>query len=429
MTYNETIEYIHSVNWRGSRLGLDRTIELLDRIGNPHRKLRFVHVAGTNGKGSFSCMLAGIFEKSGYKTGLYTSPYIITFNERMRINGANIPDDELVEVISFIKPHAEAMEDKPTEFELITVAAFEYFSRNGCDIVVLEVGMGGGLDSTNVITSPELSVITAIGLDHIKELGSDYSLIASAKAGIIKEDCPVLFYGDNPEAEAVIRSVAAEKNATVYLPDFRLIRDLGSSAEGTRMSYKNYDDVFVSLAGTFQKKNTAMVLEAVDLLKRKYTCITDSAVKTGLATARWPARFEIIHKDPYVILDGAHNPHGIRAAVESIEQYFKGEKIYLVTGVMADKDYKELSDIVSPITEKVFTVTPDNPRALTSEELATVFREKGKNAEAFSEISDAVSRAFTEAKENGIKVIAAFGSLYMYSDVKTAFDKIISDEE
>jgi len=429
LTYNETIEYIHSVNWRGSRLGLDRTIELLDRIGNPHRKLRFVHVAGTNGKGSFSCMLAGIFEKSGYKTGLYTSPYIITFNERMRINGVNIPNDELVEIISFIKPYAEAMEDKPTEFELITVAAFEYFSRNGCDIVILEVGMGGGLDSTNVITSPELSVITAIGLDHVRELGSDYRQIASAKAGIIKEGCPVLFYGDNPEAEEVIRMVAAEKNAPVYLPDFRLIRDLGSSAEGTRMSYKNYDDVFVSLAGAFQKKNTAMVLEAANLLKEKYTRITDSAVKTGLATARWPARFEIIHKDPYVILDGAHNPHGIRAAVESIEQYFKGEKIYLVTGVMADKDYKELSDIVSPITEKVFTVTPDNPRALTSEELATVFREKGKNAEAFSKISDAVSRAFTEAKKNGIKVIAALGSLYMYSDVKEAFDKMIFDEK
>ncbi|MBR5452736.1 MAG: bifunctional folylpolyglutamate synthase/dihydrofolate synthase, partial [Clostridia bacterium] len=410
-------------------LGLDRTLELLDRIGNPHGKLRFVHVAGTNGKGSFSCMLAGILQKSGYKTGLYTSPYIVTFNERMRINGQNIPDDELVDVISFIKPHAEAMEDKPTEFELITAAAFEYFYRNRCDVVVLEVGMGGGLDSTNVITSPELSVITAIGLDHIRELGSDYRRIASAKAGIIKDGCPVLFYGDNPEAEEVIKAVAAEKDSPLYSPDFGLIRDLGSSADGTRMAYKSYDEVCVPLAGAFQKKNTAMVLEAAELLKEKFSGITDESVKAGLASVRWPARFEIIHKSPYVILDGAHNPHGIRAAVESIEQYFNGEKIYLVTGVMADKDYRELADIVSPVTEKVFTVTPDNPRALSAEELTQVFREKGKSAAAFESIPDAVSSAYTEAKKNGIRVIAAFGSLYMYSEVKSAFDTVLSEEK
>ena len=426
MTYNETIEYIHSVNWRGSRLGLERTIELLDRIGNPHRELRFVHVAGTNGKGSFSCMLASILEKSGYKTGLYTSPYIVTFNERMKINGQNIPDDELVEVISFIKPHAEAMEDKPTEFELITAAAFEYFRRNACDVVVLEVGMGGGLDSTNVITSPDLSVITAIGLDHTKELGSDYSQIATAKSGIIKDGCPVLFYGENPEAEKVIRAVAEEKRAMLYSPDFSLIHDLGSSVCGTSIAYKNYDSVTVPLVGMFQKKNTAMVLEATEILKKKFTGITNDTVKAGLGTVRWPARFEIISKEPYVILDGAHNPHGIRAAVESIEQYFSGEKIYLITGVMADKNYRELADIVSPIVSKVFTVTPNNPRSLPAEEFAEVFREKGKTSVAYDSIQSAVASAYEEAKNEGVKVIAAFGSLYMYSDIKSAFDSLLA---
>ena len=429
MNYTEALEYIHSVTWKGSRPGLERITELCARLGNPQDSLRFIHVAGTNGKGSTSRMIASILEKAGYRVGLFTSPYIERFNERIMLDGHDIDDDDLARDTETVRVHADAMEDSPTEFELITAIALVYYKRMGCDYVVLEVGMGGGLDSTNVITSPELSVITAIGLDHIRELGSDYRRIASAKAGIIKDGCPVLFYGDNPEAEEVIKAVAAEKDSPLYSPDFGLIRDLGSSADGTRMAYKSYDEVCVPLAGAFQKKNTAMVLEAAELLKEKFSGITDESVKAGLASVRWPARFEIIHKSPYVILDGAHNPHGIRAAVESIEQYFNGEKIYLVTGVMADKDYRELADIVSPVTEKVFTVTPDNPRALSAEELTQVFREKGKSAAAFESIPDAVSSAYTEAKKNGIRVIAAFGSLYMYSEVKSAFDTVLSEEK
>ena len=220
MTYEEALKYIHSVNWVGSKLGLERTQELLEKLGSPHKKLKFIHIAGTNGKGSTAAMLASILEKAGHRTGLYTSPFINRFNERMQVNGKQIPDGTLAELTDLIQPYADAMEDAPTEFELITALAMEYFLREKCDIVVLEVGMGGELDSTNVIGTPEAAVIAAMGLDHVKELGPAMADIARAKAGIIKSGGSVVSYGGNPEADPVFEAVCREKGAKLRQPDF-----------------------------------------------------------------------------------------------------------------------------------------------------------------------------------------------------------------
>jgi len=237
MNYEESMKYIHSIMWRGSRLGLSRIKELLGKLGNPQNKLEFVHIAGTNGKGSTAAMISSILTSAGYQTGLFTSPFINCFNERIAVNGSPILDEELAEITSYVRPFAEEMEDSPTEFELITVVGMEYFYRKKCDIVILEVGLGGSLDSTNVINVPKLAIITAIGLDHTRELGDNITSIARAKAGIIKEKGTVLAYGQNQEAKAVFTEVSKEKNARLYYPEYQELSVEASDWKGHRFSY------------------------------------------------------------------------------------------------------------------------------------------------------------------------------------------------
>lgn len=229
MNYEQAMEYIHAVQWAGHKPGLTRTRTLLAALGDPHKQLRFVHVAGTNGKGSTAAMMASCLQAAGYRVGLYTSPFINRFNERIQINGVQIPDEELVKLVEQVKPAADAMEDVPTEFEIITALGMLYFAQQKCEIVVLEVGLGGTLDSTNVIDAPECAVITALGMDHVKELGPTLADIAAAKAGIIKEECPVVSYGGVPEADIVIRRVAAEKHAELTEVDFSRLKYEGGS--------------------------------------------------------------------------------------------------------------------------------------------------------------------------------------------------------
>ena len=229
MNYEQAMEYIHAVQWAGHKPGLTRTRTLLAALGDPHKKLQFVHVAGTNGKGSTAAMLAACLQAAGYRVGLYTSPFINRFNERIQINGQQIPDEALVKLVEQVKPAADAMEDVPTEFEIITALGMLYFAQQQCDIVVLEVGLGGTLDSTNVIEAPACAVITALGMDHVKELGPTLADIAAAKAGIIKPCCPVVSYGGAPEADAVLRRVAAQQNAPFTEVDFAKLQITGGS--------------------------------------------------------------------------------------------------------------------------------------------------------------------------------------------------------
>ncbi|MBP3375316.1 MAG: bifunctional folylpolyglutamate synthase/dihydrofolate synthase [Clostridia bacterium] len=419
MNYTEAIEYIHSVNWTFCKPGLERVETLCHALGDPQDSLKFVHVAGTNGKGSFCAMTDSILRKAGYKVGLFTSPYIVEFNERMRINGENISNEELCELVEYIKPIADKMEDKPTEFELITSLAFLYFARHNCDVVVLECGLGGRLDATNIIRTPILSVITGIALDHTAILGDTIEKIAGEKAGIIKKDVPVLWCGKDESAKEVILSRAAEMGAPTLTVDRSSLKVKESSLSGTTFDYAGREELHLSLLGSYQPENATNCLTAIDSLKNMGFDIPEQAIREGLKTVKWPARFEIISHSPLIIADGGHNPEGIDGAVKSIESYFGENKVCIVTGVMADKDYKYMASRIASVAEKVFTLTPANPRALDATAYAKVFSSLGVSADACASVSDAVNNAIKWAKENN-KPIISLGSLYMYCEVAEA---------
>lgn len=421
MTYEEALSYIHSICWKGSKLGLDRTRELLGKLNDPQKELKFIHIAGTNGKGSTAAMLSSILEEAGYRVGLYTSPFINRFNERMQVNHQPIPDEELAALTEYVRPHADAMADSPTEFELITALAMVWFARQKCDIVVLEVGMGGELDSTNIIDVPEAAVIAAMGMDHVKELGPTMADIARAKAGIIKEGGRVVSYGGNPEADEVIAAVCRARNASLCQPDFSAIVPGDFSLEGQTFSYKGWRGLRIPLVGAYQMNNAAVVLETVEVLRQRGWSVSDEAVRQGLADTRWPARFEVLRRDPVFIVDGGHNPHGIRATAESLSRLFPGRKITFVTGVMADKDVEHILGLIVPLAEQFFTVRPDNPRAMDAGELAARIEAMGAKATACASVRDGVDRAIQAEGPHG--VACALGSLYMSGEVRSCFGK------
>lgn len=421
MTYEEALSYIHSICWKGSKLGLDRTRELLGKLDDPQKELKFIHIAGTNGKGSTAAMLSSILEEAGYRVGLYTSPFINRFNERMQVNHQPIPDEELAALTEYVRPHADAMADSPTEFELITALAMVWFARQKCDIVVLEVGMGGELDSTNIIDVPEAAVIAAMGLDHVKELGPTMADIARAKAGIIKEGGRVVSYGGNLEADEVIAAVCRARNASLCQPDFSAIVPGDFSLEGQTFSYKGWRGLRIPLVGAYQMNNAAVVLETVEVLRQRGWSVSDEAVRQGLADTRWPARFEVLRRDPVFIVDGGHNPHGIRATAESLSRLFPGRKITFVTGVMADKDVEHILGLIVPLAEQFFTVRPDNPRAMDAGELAARIEAMGAKATACASVQDGVDRAIQAEGPHG--VACALGSLYMSGEVRSCFGK------
>ena len=416
MTYNEALTYIHGVSNFFCKPGLERITALCDMMEHPEKDLKFIHVAGTNGKGSFCSMMDSVLRAAGYKVGLYTSPYIYQFNERMRVNGANIPNETLCELTEYVKQFADKMEDSPTEFELITAIAFEYFKREKVDVVVLEVGMGGRFDSTNIIRNPLLSVITGIALDHTAFLGDTVEAIASEKAGIIKDAAPIIYGGDDKTAREVIRNTAVERGSEFFETDYSSLSVRKTDLSGTTFDYKCNKDVKISLLGLYQPKNASLVLDAVNILRERGLKIPDKAVALGLASATWRARFEIIERDPLVIFDGAHNPQGIRAAVDSIKTYFGEKKVTVFTGVLKDKDYNVIAKTLSEVADTAFTITPDNPRALSAEEYAKVLVGYGIAATPCESIAEALSLGKATAKANNT-ALCCLGSLYTYVDV------------
>ena len=424
MNYSEALEYIHGISWTFCKPGLERIGELCEKLGNPEKKLKFIHVAGTNGKGSFCSMLESILRHAGYRTGLYTSPYIKEFNERMRVMGKNIENGTLAKITEKVRPIAESMTDKPTEFELITAIAFEYFLEEGCEVVVLEAGMGGRLDSTNVIRNPLLSVITGISLDHTAFLGDTVEKIAKEKAGIIKDGAPILFGGYDDAAREVIKTAAKERGSLYCEVDHSSINVNNASLFGCDFDYKKRHGVALKLLGLYQPMNASSVLEAVDILRTRGLDISEEAVREGLLSATWPARFEVLMQNPTVIFDGAHNPEGISVATKSIKHYFKnGEKIYVFSGVLKDKDYGFIARELSTFATRAFTITPDNPRALSASEYAEVLRKSGVSATPYESIRDALTSAIKAAREDGATLVC-LGSLYTYVTVS----KILQSE-
>ena len=416
MNITEALTYIRSVCWRGSIPGLSRTQELLRRMGNPEKKLKFVHIAGTNGKGSTAAMTASILRKAGYCTGLYTSPFLFRFNERMNINGADIADEELAEITEFVKPHAEAMADHPTEFELVTAIAMEYFARHRCDIVVLEVGMGGELDSTNVIDPPEVAVICNLGLDHTEFLGNTLEEIAQAKAGIIKPGCSAVLYRGSPSVEAVFEEACKARGVELCKADVSALVSRSHSFAGQVFDFGSRKALEIPLLGAHQLRNAAVVLTAVDCLIRRGWSISEENIRDGLRDVVWPGRFELLRRNPDVIVDGGHNPQCLEALAQNVRDYLAGRNITALTGVMADKDYTHMYETMAPLVTRFVAVTPDNPRAMPAEELKKILTSFGKPVTACASVSQGVEEALRQAGPQGL--VLAFGSLYMVGDVR-----------
>ena len=416
MSYESTLAYIHAVKWQKRKPGLSRTRELLEALGNPEQKLRFVHIAGTNGKGSTAAILASVLQCAGYRVGLYTSPYINRFNERVQVNGVPIGDEELERVVDQIRPKAEAMADAPTEFELITALAFQYFYEKRCDIVVLEVGLGGALDSTNVIPAPECAVITALGMDHVAELGPTLADIASAKAGIIKPGTEVVSYGGAPEADAVIAQVCQEQGVELHPVPFDRLTVHQGDLHTSVFDFDGMEGLHLPLVGAYQPRNAATALTALQVLGNKGWNISASAIRKGLGQVSWPGRFELLRTDPPFILDGSHNAHGMRATAESLRTCFPGKKCTFLMSVMADKDVEEMLTLILPLARRFVTVTAPNPRALSAEALAEKITAMGGQAEAAPSIPQGLEMAL---QDGGIT--CALGTLYFSGEVRQAF--------
>ena len=415
MTYTEALDYINGVRWLGSRPGLERVSELLERLGRPQDTLRFVHVAGTNGKGSCAAMCASVLRAAGLKTGLYTSPCLWRFNERMQINGKMIGDDELAALVERIRVPCEAMDEHPTEFEMMTAAAFLWFADQGCDIVVLEVGLGGRLDATNVIDACEVGVIMNIGLDHTEILGDTLEKIAAEKAGILKKGCPCVLYQQTPGVEAVVEGVCRERGCALRVADFSAIVPEFDSLEGQTFLYKNVPYA-IPLLGAHQLKNAAVVIETVECLRERGWRISDEALEHGLYATVWPARFELLREDPPFVLDGGHNVQCAATVADNLRRYFPDRRRILLLGVLADKDYEGMLEQLAPEADAFVCVTPDSERALPASALAEKLARFGKPTTVCDGIPAGVAEAQDEAGEDA--VVCAVGSLYMAGEIR-----------
>lgn len=418
MTAQEAISYIESVSWKGSIPGLERPQELLRRMGNPEKALKYIHIGGTNGKGSTAAMVSTILRKAGYTAGLYTSPHIYCFNERIQINGENITDEDLAAVTEYVKPLAESMDDVPTEFELVFCIAVEYFKRKGCHIVVTEVGMGGEMDATNVIPAPEVAAITNIGLDHTSFLGNTVEEIAQTKAGILKEGSSAVIYPSCPSVEAVLEGICKERNIPCWKATFSTISSLSHDLMGQRFDCGSRKDLFLPLLGQHQLYNACMVLCMVDVLQEKGWNISEEHIREGLRETVWPGRFHIVGQDPLFIIDGGHNPQCLDALVKNIEDYLPGKRIIGLTGVLADKDYGDMYKPVLPLIEQFVCITPPNERKLKAAELACHLQAVGAKAIACDSIAEGVHTAKGLAGTDG--VVLCFGSLYSIGDIQNA---------
>ena len=404
-------KYLDKLRLIGSRFGTDCEKELLSLLGNPQDKLRFIHVAGTNGKGSFCSMMSSVLQKQGYKVGLYTSPYIVVFNDRIRVNGLPIAEDDINDLFERVRQKADTMKTPPSSFDFITAAAFLWFYETKCDVVVLEVGLGGRYDSTNVIKNSLLSVITGIAFDHTEILGDTIEKIAWEKAGIIKENCPALYGGNDEKALNVIKNECEEKHSELTVKNPDSLKILSTTLDGTEFKF-NGKEYFIRLLGLYQPANAATVLAAIDVLRKHGFEISETAVKDGLSSAVWQARFEKIADEPVMLYDGGHNPQGVRAAVESVRAYFGDKKINLLVGILADKAHGEMAEELAKIADRVICIAPPSPRALPAEALAEEFCEAGANARAANSIKEGVKIALSYKKP-----VLVIGSLYSYNDV------------
>ncbi len=426
MNYNEALQFIHESHKFGMRLGLDNIKKLLELLGNPQNNLKIIHVAGTNGKGSTCSFISSILKESGYKVGLYTSPFLETFTERIRVNGENIREEEVGKIVSLIKEKIEIMVSEgysyPTEFEIVTAMAFYYYNQEKVDFVALEVGLGGRYDATNVIDKPVVSAITSISLDHTGILGDTLAKIAFEKGGIIKENCPTIVYPQQEEASEVIKNICAEKKSKYIECDFKNIEikssNINSQIYNCNINGKELRDVEIKLIGDHQIKNSIVALNVIEYLNDiKITNISEENIRKGLLETKWPGRIEKISENPMFIIDGAHNEEGAKSLANSIDKYFENKNKILVIGMLEDKDIESVLDLLIPKFNKVITTTPDNPRAIDANKLKEKIERYNIEVTCKPNIKEAVDYAL-EISNKDDAIISA-GSLYMIGNVRT----------
>lgn len=401
----------------GIKLGLQNIKTLMEKLGNPQDKLKIIHIAGTNGKGSCTSFVNSALVSQGYKVGMFTSPSIYNFEERIRINNKNIPEDKLIDLMNEVREVAETMEVFPADFELVTAIAFLYFYREKCDFAIMEVGLGGRLDATNVVQNPLITLITSISLDHQQFLGNTIPEIALEKAGIIKENVPLVLYSQSKEAMDSIIGVANSKNSKVILNDLEKIELLENTKNGQIINYKDFKNLKINLLGSHQINNATISLELLEQLRKMGFEISNESIYNGFSSVTWPCRFELVSKNPDFILDGAHNIDGIEKFISSMNFYYKDNKKIGIFGVLADKDYNEMLAKIVPCFDVFLTVRPDSDRAMESKELKErIEKLTKKKVYSFENYQDAIDKAFEISKEDD--VISAFGSLYFVGEVR-----------
>ena len=426
MNYKEARVYLDEVSKYGSELGLESMRELLRRLGDPQNELKFIHISGTNGKGSVLAYLSTILSGAGYRTGRYISPTLFSYRERIQVDGEYIEKESLACHVTAIAAAAEDMQKaglpSPTVFEIETALAFLYFKEKRCDIVTLEVGCGGLLDATNVITTTLMEVIASISMDHTDLLGDTLAKIAAQKAGIIKPDTMVVSAQQKSEAAQVIEDTCKEQHCTLQMVDESKISNVHYGAEGQTFSYKTWENVAISLAGSYQIKNAALALEGVEALRKLGYALSDQQVREGLLHTAWRGRFTTLRRDPTVIIDGAHNPAAALELKESLERYFPGKTLYFVMGMFKDKDYAQVIDLTAPLARHIITVeTPGNPRAMPACELAEAVGKVNPSVEWADSVAHGVEKALAMAgKEDAVIV---FGSLSFLGEAADAVNE------
>lgn len=427
MDFKEAIQYVESTGKFSINLGLERIKRICKLIGKPEKELKVIHIAGTNGKGSTSTFIASVLMKQGYRVGVYTSPYLERFTERIKINDEEISEEDVAKLVTELNPIVEQVEgeglSRPTEFEIITACAYKYFNDKKVDFVVLEVGLGGRYDATNII-DPILSVITTISYDHMHILGDTLGKIAYEKAGIIKQSKPLVVYPQDKEAMEVIMTEARNKNAKVsYVEnlDYEVISD---TIKGIILNVKakdEYRNLTIQMTGTYQVMNLLTALCAVETLIEEGVIISRDAVYEGFRSARWPGRFEVINEKPFIILDGGHNIQGIEGIVSSVKKYFPNRKAKIICGILRDKEYDTMLDMLTEIGDEFITLRANSDRALNEKEIKEILISKGKRAYAMSNISEAVDNTVALAKEDDIIIFC--GSLHMIGEARTRLKK------
>ena len=416
-TIEETLKYLQFDNWEQSEPGLARSRELLGLLGDPQKKLKFVHIAGTNGKGSTAAMLAAVLQSAGYRTGLYTSPHLLRFHERMRVNGEEIDDASLITLTNTVRQAAAQMREMPTGFEIMTAIAFLYFVQERCDIVSLEVGLGGRMDSTNVIPAPEVCVVMNIGLEHTAILGDTLEKIAAEKCGIIKRGAHAVLFGQTEGVEAVAREKCTQEGVTLTVTAQEKLERISSSLDGQVFKYRGRGPYHLRLLGEYQLLNALTVIDTCTALRsRGWEKLTDEAIDSGLSAARWPGRLELLRRSPDFIVDGAHNPQCVDALMDSLAALYSGKKLIFLTGVLRDKDWQQMLRRALPLAKAFVVITPPSARALDENELAAWLRAQGVQAIPAADTDDGVRRALSMAGKDD--AICSWGSLYFTGEVR-----------